>query len=89
MIRTADLLARDAPIANIAPGVAAAPKISKNSVAGVGKATPELEQSKPANIAIIIGFLIKPNPTVFSMPKLMRPSREPTIKITIRLPKTS
>ena len=76
-------------MAKSAPGVAAAPKMSKNSVAGAGRTTPDEEQSKPTIIAMIIGFLINPSPTVRSTPKLMRPSREPTIKITIKLPNTS
>ena len=82
-IRSADLPANDAPMANNAPGVAAAPRMPKNSLTGPGKGMPVADQLNPSTIDTIIGFLIRPIPTVLTMPSDIRPSRLPVIKITI------
>jgi len=82
---SADLLARDEPIAKSAPGVAAPPSIRRKSSTGAGIETERDAQIRPSMIATTIGFLINPRPTVLNVCKPTAPSCEPVIKITMRL----
>ncbi len=87
-IRSADFVASEAPMANSAPGVAAAPRMITNSITGPGSGNPARDTARPAQIDTIIGFFSSPSPTVRRMPSDMRPSRDPVIRITIRDPNT-
>src|SRR6056297_426675 len=62
--RSADFPARDAPMAKSAPGVAAAPRIARNSFTGPGTAHPVEDQISPRLIDTIIGFFSRPSPTL-------------------------
>ena len=84
--RSADLKAKDAPIANNAPGVAADPSIDRNSSNGATMGIPRPDQINPAEIDMIIGFFSNPKTSAQSVANRTWPSREPTINITIKDP---
>ena len=58
-----DFFAKEAPIANKAPGVAADPKIIINSLIGIGIDHPLADHNKPQVIETIIGFFTSPSST--------------------------
>ena len=88
-IRSADFEARDAPIANRAPGVAADPNMDMNSFNGAGIGISHAAQTRPIMIDTIIGFFTKPSARVHKIPICIRPSRLPTMTITTIDPKTN
>ena len=79
----------DAPIANNAPGVAADPRMVINSLTGFGIGNENAAHNNPATMDRIIGFFSNPMINTRIIPKLIRPSRVPTMTMTTMDPKTS